>query len=522
MVRSVIFVSCLLLMTLVYSVYFFREAFSDDYMSLLHVTPPRSSFVPLSITGVPDELLESLKSAQPSGLDIRTGVPNHECARIMNALEVASSRLDLRVIYTCASRHVLVIYARNAISPFQDKCTFRCQSPGAEYMLLLIASTRGLKKGDLDFTSQDREIVTCSLVRPDGKDDIPANMRMLDYASKSLLDGLQVKAPYVRMTGVFVKSVYAKSTDQAIISLAGAEDMLVCPQTLAAAPPLAILSKALILHPSDPIDFRSNTARNTFYRDYFRYTTASKSALFIANSKIIEKFDDLEPNMAISGRVDVVYGGKVRIIVLPKNNIEGNQLRVGDRVTLTKQARIAENGTYFVASRDMTSAMLTSPPIIASINEAIRKEDVISFPRESLYAKGTIVYLVPYDAMGKVISPHEIQLLPAPNEIAKLKYDPKSYCVGDKTIAIKELCESPMDAMGSPKKQGIWDRPCVADAECPFFKIDRTYENVRGGCMDSGYCEMPVGVTAISFRHYTGEPIDNGTEIAFNGDKFDR
>jgi hypothetical protein len=43
---------------------------------------------------------------------------------------------------------------------------------------------------------------------------------------------------------------------------------------------------------------------------------------------------------------------------------------------------------------------------------------------------------------------------------------------------------------------GTWDRPCETDTECPFYDSRRG----RGGCRDSGFCEMPLGVNNLSYR----------------------
>jgi hypothetical protein len=46
---------------------------------------------------------------------------------------------------------------------------------------------------------------------------------------------------------------------------------------------------------------------------------------------------------------------------------------------------------------------------------------------------------------------------------------------------------------------GVWDKPCVYDEECPFYKKNKNYTNERGGCKN-GYCEMPLNVNNIGFR----------------------
>lgn len=46
---------------------------------------------------------------------------------------------------------------------------------------------------------------------------------------------------------------------------------------------------------------------------------------------------------------------------------------------------------------------------------------------------------------------------------------------------------------------GVWDKPCVYDEECPFYKKNKNYTNERGGCKN-GYCEMPLNVNTLGFR----------------------
>ena len=66
----------------------------------------------------------------------------------------------------------------------------------------------------------------------------------------------------------------------------------------------------------------------------------------------------------------------------------------------------------------------------------------------------------------------------------------------------KNLCESSIDFFGRPKDVGIWDTPCKKDEECPYFKENKNYENTRGKCLESGYCELPLNMEPIGY-HYT-------------------
>ncbi len=63
-------------------------------------------------------------------------------------------------------------------------------------------------------------------------------------------------------------------------------------------------------------------------------------------------------------------------------------------------------------------------------------------------------------------------------------------------------CMSSKNIIGKKKKKGIWDKPCLNNKECPFYKANKNYKNNFGGCIN-GYCQMPVGVNRIGFHFYT-------------------
>lgn len=47
---------------------------------------------------------------------------------------------------------------------------------------------------------------------------------------------------------------------------------------------------------------------------------------------------------------------------------------------------------------------------------------------------------------------------------------------------------------------GVWDRPCIINDECPYYKSNKNYENEYGRCLSNGKCEMPIGVSTIGYR----------------------
>lgn len=50
-------------------------------------------------------------------------------------------------------------------------------------------------------------------------------------------------------------------------------------------------------------------------------------------------------------------------------------------------------------------------------------------------------------------------------------------------------------------KTGVWDKPCLKNEECPFYKKNRNYPNSRGGCIN-GYCEFPLNIKRLSYKKY--------------------
>lgn len=116
-------------------------------------------------------------------------------------------------------------------------------------------------------------------------------------------------------------------------------------------------------------------------------------------------------------------------------------------------------------------------------------------------------------------------------------------CFGQTDVRTKKLCESNRDINGSQKVPGVWDKPCLEDTECPFYKKNQNYPNEFGRCI-SGFCEMPKGVKRIGFRKYdpndkplcygcSKEEYDKGTccikknlmaspDYVFENDKYER
>lgn len=70
-------------------------------------------------------------------------------------------------------------------------------------------------------------------------------------------------------------------------------------------------------------------------------------------------------------------------------------------------------------------------------------------------------------------------------------------CYGNKAFN-KNDCEI--------NKKGYWDKPCIKNTDCPFYRANKNYFNNRGGCF-KGWCEMPLGVKQVSAKRYIKKPL---------------
>jgi hypothetical protein len=77
-------------------------------------------------------------------------------------------------------------------------------------------------------------------------------------------------------------------------------------------------------------------------------------------------------------------------------------------------------------------------------------------------------------------------------------------CYGNSEITSKFECDSYYNIDGTPKAYySLWDKRCVADVECPYYKSNTNYPNNRGGCINGGFCEFPVGVKRLGYTKYS-------------------
>jgi hypothetical protein len=263
-------------------------------------------------------------------------------------------------------------------------------------------------------------------------------------------------------------------------------------------------------------------------------------------------------------------GRQRRLELLDGPEIDGVPLRPGDRVALRGQANADENGAY-VYVRDGPGELVDVRPL------AIPMEDMDSVAvsvrggrvavaglhtKQGSWRSGDRALLQNYGNASFVVERahgDRIDLVedrpdgPGDPDDADDPEDPEGErarqvvagaagdgahvgsCFGDNAgdalIRNKQQCESRYDPSGVPKPggPGVWDRPCTRDVECPYFQANKTYKNYRGACLD-GHCELPLGVSRVSFRVGRGQPLCHPDgpcsaerpDVAFERDEHER
>lgn len=432
-----------------------------------------------------------------------------------------------------------------------------CVGPGAELALRWVAASYG-KNVDIDVrkVSRSEDIgdydAICYFTHPrpsswsKSKSEKPKSdsrgpvAEIIDYASgnENLKAILEIKAPFIECRGLFVRDVYERyPASQHIMEFMSTHDLVMVPLKVVREFPreISIVSQRL----ARDMDMDA-LARNTLHAMRFRYVNAMQDAmrartqLLMMNSTretFVESSTELNPMSNVPTRVKLGYDGAVRLMELRPGTLNGMPLRCGDRVVLSNQDRPAENGKYIVLERTPSRAILTDRvpvamgpdarliiddagchTLISTNGKRIRELDVLNCQ------DGDLVYVPQRRWNGVVGGGGHIVNLSCSQDAASVtdaeKFHPRALCFQGGRIRdevdIKELCEDRVDAMGLPKEPGVWDRPCEVDADCPFFGANAMYDNKRGGCQASGYCEMPRGMRQISYRKAVGRPMCHG------------
>lgn len=269
---------------------------------------------------------------------------------------------------------------------------------------------------------------------------------------------------------------------------------------------------------------------------------------------------DLRPVPALPATA----GGVRRATLLPAGSrmIDGVVLRRGDRVVLSRQERATEeNGTWIVVEADPQlllqsplalpdfflrqqpgrklphrTGLVPPPPgqpggawhwqfsfvLDPSFMNPLRSGDVAAWTPLPGSPHGIVEVVTEGDSGSRGI--RVVVTIPAASVTADLEghaderewLHPLSACSQDVWRGPGRPGRKHPERPGRPspsqassrrlchEADGVWDRPCERDADCPFVRttldVAGTHAIHRGGCTASGYCEMPVGVRRAGFR----------------------
>lgn len=252
------------------------------------------------------------------------------------------------------------------------------------------------------------------------------------------------------------------------------------------------------------------------------------------------------------------HDGKCRVLEIRHPFIGAARMRLGDRVALFNQPISKHNGHYIVqelATGDRGTVVVTwlevnydaisfsdvqGDSFIEKGNPAmvlmtVQLTDMIDPKRGDLWPKFSSPQVDDLLLLRNLTNPDgrsgvwtvvtnksdtpegfTIQTLVGAKTSPQQQGKIDGSCVTSPTTEIKSVCLADGD---------LWDTPCSADDQCPFFQVNLRYPNYRGGCLDSGWCEMPVGVTQTSYRTYQGTPVNHLgrlLDVAFPLDEYER
>jgi len=95
------------------------------------------------------------------------------------------------------------------------------------------------------------------------------------------------------------------------------------------------------------------------------------------------------------------------------------------------------------------------------------------------------------------------------SNLAKIEdlYNSREYgCYGNSVVNNKFECDSMYNIDGTGKDYyTIWDKKCDIDSECPFYNAELS----KGGCLEGGFCELPIGVKRTGFMKYNDDGLNS-------------
>lgn len=265
------------------------------------------------------------------------------------------------------------------------------------------------------------------------------------------VDMLATMLPFIRMLTVYTVDFLPKCTSHTL--------QLMC------------VTDTVVCHPKSAI-----ISRDAVHKILKRYARGSGTEITMFLSRFFP----------LNGTTNRLFFETMPKVITPKLQTEvKSEDKKGDKATLYVDA-----DTYSTVYMDTRSGC----GVVVEVRDYSTKRIIDVGASFRVLPRDSNVFQIPLTANVAGISDNQIRLsFPSqPDVLRELENSRKYVCSGNDKAITKQQCES--DGRGS------WDRPCVADDDCPFPKL---------GCTDGAYCGMPVGVKRFGFRKFSVNTRDS-------------
>jgi hypothetical protein len=199
--------------------------------------------------------------------------------------------------------------------------------------------------------------------------------------------------------------------------------------------------------------------------------------------------------------------------------------KVFDKLQIRNQVHDSLNGVFYIVGIKNNTVLLQSRFLLKHVGKiTIIDKHFVTTSQLDRYIKRHVrkydeIFLKSIKAPGVYLG-FDSEKQQYKFQVTFSNTDDKYICFTNSKLATKTACTSEYDEFGKQKKDtDVWDKPCEFHEECPFFGADK-FDKFRGGCLQGGYCEMPLGVKNVSYRTYAVSSNDFINAIRFNNDIF--
>jgi len=280
------------------------------------------------------------------------------------------------------------------------------------------------------------------------------------------INKLKFFLPYCKLKNINLSISFPKYKDFYSIKTCLSFDMLLCGNKIVENDDdLDNILKKIIKNIQNFDNINYYTMYFKFFKQTFEYLDKkNKHIIKRDNLRILEQFDNniVTFNIIPKNNIDGFYNIDDNTLTINITKIDNIPLTLNSTIILNNQNRNEENGNYYVIYIDNEQS------ILKKTKHKVTEDEVHDYGYE---------------------------------------------CYNHSQIKSIGACLSDYDELGKPKTYiTYWDRRCSSNDDCPFYQKNKNYKNYRGGCLDNGMCELPLGLKKVSWRKYD----KNSKAICYN------